>query len=181
MHTHPLQDQDKNLRSLLDVAQHQKTGQKQNSGTNWARGNCLEGARRLSLAETYHEQHPPCWGQPLGPGSGAAPARAATPARAAPRMPRRRRTKRKRLVWIWNAHHSVSGGFQESQCLDSLGWDAVWLVLLGRSSLGCPWCALGLWALLLSTAQKRGSSEKMSACHQLCATCFTECCKQHIL
>lgn len=114
------------------------------------------GARRFSLAETYPEQHPPCWGQPLCSGPGTAPAPAVTPARVAPRMPRRRRMKKKRQVWIWNADRSVSGGFQESQCLDSLGWDAVWLVLLGRSSLECPWCALGLWVLLLLTAQKEG-------------------------
>lgn len=116
----------------------------------------MRGARRFPLAETYPEQHLPWRGQPLCSGPGAAPGPAAAPARAAPRTPRRTRRRRKRLVWIWNADRSVSGGCQESQCLDSLGWDAVWLVLLGRSSLGCPWCALGLWALLLWTAQKQG-------------------------
>lgn len=44
-----------------------------------------------------------------------------TPEMEVLKMLRRRKMKRKRLVWTWNADHSVSGDFQESQCLDSLG------------------------------------------------------------
>ena len=141
--------------------------------------NKSEKAKMFCLPETYHVHHS-CWEQSLHSDSGDVQCPCVTPGmEALKKMPRRRRMKRKRLVWIWNADRSISGDFQESQCLDSLGQDAVWLVLLGRSSLCCPSYALGLWVFLLWTVQNKRGHEKIHANNSVHATRFSDICRQH--
>lgn len=149
----PIQDQDKTTVCIAFWmwSNDQKTRQNQVLTHHMALAKRFQRAKTFCLPETYHVQAHSCWEQSLHFDSEDAQCPFVTPGMEVLKMLKRRMMKRKRLVWIWNANHSVSVDFQKSWYLDSRGLDAVWLALPGRSSLYCPLHALGLWVFLLWT------------------------------